>query len=232
MHVEDQNHAHIVEGNLEVLEQGMQLVLQLTDKQYNTSVPAYSCSSIGQHFRHVLDMYQAVLPALTLPAQTLRAPTSPAQTSPALANSGTTQAIANVIDYDTRRRGASVETQRKTAIEELRSIKQHIEHRTAPLCLSIDVKTEVCVEHTRFALIPSTLARELAFVSAHAVHHFALMKVIGKMLGASLDQSFGLAPASASHQRAQQLEQQEQEQQEQEQEQREQVQPATTALAS
>jgi len=183
MHEKDHNHTHIIDGNLEVLEQGAQLVLDLTDAQYNTAVATYACSSIGQHFRHILDMYQAILPAL---AETRH------------------QGITTVIDYDNRRRGATVETQRKAALEELGTIKHKIEQRTAPLCLPVDVKTEVCLENTRYALIPSTLARELAFISSHAVHHFALINVIAKMLGASLDQAFGVAPASATHLRAQQ----------------------------
>ena len=110
-----------------------------------------------------------------------------------------------VVDYDSRRRGASVETQRQSAINELHSIREHIDRRVAPLCLPIDVKTEVCIESTQYALIPSNLARELAFISSHAIHHFALIKVIAKMLGASIDETVGLAPASATFERTQHL---------------------------
>ena len=192
MHKENTNHSCIIQGNREVLKQGTYLLLRLTDEQYNTSIETYACSSIGQHFRHILDMYQAVIPAL-------------AEARPSLG-------ITMVIDYDTRRRGASVETQRQSAIAEIGTIKQHIDRRVAPLCLPVDIKTEVCIESTQYSLIPSNLARELAFISAHAIHHFALIKVIAKMLGAAVDESVGLAPASATFQRAQH--------------------PATTAIAS
>lgn len=180
-HRKDDNLNCIIEGNQEVLKQGTALLLRLTDKQYAESIEAYACSSIGQHFRHIFDMYQAVLPALS------QAQLSPGKTT--------------IIDYDSRRRGAEVETQRKSAIAELCKIKKHFDDRIAPLSLPVDVKTEVCIEKTRSALIPSTLARELAFVSTHAVHHFALIKIIAQMLGASPDQSVGLAPASATFER-------------------------------
>ena len=185
MHEENKNYNCIITGNREVLQQGTALLLSLTDEQYTTNIETYACSSIGQHFRHILDMYQAVLPAL--------------------ASAQPERGITMVVDYDNRRRGASVETQRQSAIDELYSIRQHIDRRVAPLCLPIDVKTEVCIESTQYSLIPSNLARELAFISSHAIHHFALIKVIAKMLGADIDETVGLAPASATFERTQQL---------------------------
>ena len=157
-------------------------MLRLNDNQYCSVNDAYGCSSIGQHFRHILDMYLAVTPAL-----------SAVTSSPP------------VIDYDIRRRGAAVETERKSAIAELQDLEQALLNRTTQLNLPVLVKTEVCLHSTRCASMHSTLARELAFISTHAVHHFALIQVLARLLGASVDKSVGLAPASASHQRADRL---------------------------
>lgn len=173
-------HKQVIAGNCEVLEQGRCLLQQLTDTQYTSAVETYACSSIGAHFRHMLDMYLAVMPALAA------------------------RNTAQVVDYDVRRRGAQVETCRHAAIAELDKFRQQLDGRTTRLDTVVTVKTEVCIETTQRAMMQSTLARELAFVSTHAVHHFALIKVIAKMLGASVDSDVGLAPASASFLRSQQ----------------------------
>jgi len=180
-HVENDKLSCVIDGNNEVLGQANTVLLRLTDAQYRSVNDAYGCSSIGQHFRHILDMYRAVTPALS------------AAPSP-----------APIIDYDVRRRGAAVETERKSAIAELQDLKHALINRTAPLDLQVEVKTEVCIDSTRCASMRSTLARELAFISSHAVHHFALIQLLARLLGASVDKSVGLAPASASHQRAEQ----------------------------
>jgi uncharacterized damage-inducible protein DinB len=174
------DHRHIVEGNHEVLQQGSSLIQQLTDAQYTSAVETYACSSIGAHFRHMLDMYLALMPVLVASDR------------------------ASMIDYDVRRRGAPVESCRHAAIAELDSYRQQLDQYTRSFDIVVTVKTEVCIESTQHAAVQSTLARELAFVSTHAVHHFALIKVIAKLLGASVDASVGLAPASASFMRSQQ----------------------------
>ena len=61
----------------------------------------YVTSSIGQHFRHIVDLYLALRNAAT-------------------------EDVCNVttIDYDQRRRGASIETCKVTAVDELLQVKQ------------------------------------------------------------------------------------------------------------
>jgi hypothetical protein len=54
--------------------------------------------------------------------------------------------------------------------------------------------TEVCLR--------STIAREIAFATHHAVHHQAMMRAIAKELQAEcLDASFGVAPSTIDHER-------------------------------
>lgn len=179
------SHHCIAEGNFEALDQGIELLNSLSDKQYQCVVSDYVSSSIGQHFRHILDMYHAVLQAMKL------LPTAQPAKQP-------------LLDYDQRRRGARVETDRSAAITELQLIRRQLErHCQSAFDATIQIKTEVSLDHSQCITLQSTLARELIFTSAHAIHHYALIKVIAKLQGVELDPSLGMAPASASYARQQ-----------------------------
>jgi hypothetical protein len=45
----------------------------------------------------------------------------------------------------------------------------------------------------------STLARELAFASHHAIHHHAMMKAIAQEHGQAAESGFGVAPSTLNH---------------------------------
>ena len=46
----------------------------------------------------------------------------------------------------------------------------------------------------------SSYERELAYVIAHAIHHYALVAVICSIAGISLPDGFGIAPSTLAHQ--------------------------------
>ncbi len=162
----------IIIGNIEAIDQGTQLLRTLTDEQYVFHDSPYIQSSIGQHFRHVIDMYMALVMGKS----------------------------TGYIDYDIRRRGASVERSRQQAIAELEHVKRHISgylQQVGMVSEMVDVKTEVTVDETHSVTIRSSLIRELVFTSSHAVHHYALISVIAKIQGVAIDASLGVAPATA-----------------------------------
>lgn len=165
----------ILEGNIQAIDQGIALIDSLSDEQYNFIFSPYVKSTIGQHFRHVVDMFRAVI-SESLP-----------------------------IDYDTRRRGASVETVRGIAIEELLGVRiwmldkiTDMPNQTSYLNDNIFIQSEVAINETRSVEIPSNRLRELVFASSHAVHHYALISVVAKLQGVSLDENLGVAPATAT----------------------------------
>ncbi|MFL0799054.1 MAG: DinB family protein [Agarilytica sp.] len=167
----------IIIGNIEALDQGIHLVNALSDAQYRFTDSSYTQSSIGQHFRHIIDMYMVV----SYPDD------------------------SSIIDYDTRRRGADVETCCDTAIRELNVIKTYIsaylnnlDESIALLDQDVDIKTEVTIDETHSVVLRSNKLRELVFTSSHAVHHFALISMIAKIQGIVLDKNIGVAPATAT----------------------------------
>lgn len=163
----------VIEGNLEALKQALAVLAGLTQVQYCHVASPYVESTIGQHFRHLADMFWAVL---------------------ASDDSG-------VIDYDIRRRGADIENSKAAAVDEIQRIlewMQQLQTSNRRLNTAVVVKTEVKLTSTESVEITSTLERELIFASSHAVHHFALIAMIAKLQGADVPKSAGLAPATAS----------------------------------
>ena len=55
----------VILGNVEAVQQGMRLIQSLTDEQYQYVAAPYVSSSIGQHFRHLIDLFCAVEQVLT-----------------------------------------------------------------------------------------------------------------------------------------------------------------------
>ncbi|MFT5083286.1 MAG: hypothetical protein ACI9Y1_001327 [Lentisphaeria bacterium] len=167
----------VIKGNIEAIDQGLRLVSALSDAQYQYIATPYVKSSVGQHFRHVVDMFFALINAKVL----------------------------DCVDYDVRRRGASVESERLVAIAELERIRVWMLGCLDPAVLrslakidSIAVQTEVTLEDTHSVVLSSNLVRELVFTSSHAVHHYALISVIAKFQGVELEENLGIAPATAT----------------------------------
>ena len=97
---------HVIRGNIEAIHQGIDLISALSDEQYVHIASPYVSSSIGAHFRHVVDMYSALM------------------------TSDSEQQVSDIVDYDVRRRGALIEKRRDIAIEELRSLEDWITQLT------------------------------------------------------------------------------------------------------
>jgi hypothetical protein len=46
----------------------------------------------------------------------------------------------------------------------------------------------------------STVGREIMYVVAHAVHHYALIGIMGGLMGLKMPPGFGVAPSTAKYQ--------------------------------
>ncbi len=164
----------IIAGNIQAIDQALAFLMQLSDSHYVSVQTPYVNSSIGQHMRHIVDVFFAV----------------------------TRRIDPSLIDYDLRRRGADIETSREIAIRELNEVRDWmVSYDILPGRGDderIAIRTEVMLQDTLSVEIESSIVRELVFASSHAVHHFALISVIAKLQGVKLDESFGLAPATAS----------------------------------
>ncbi len=167
-------------GNIEAIDQGLVLLSGLTPEQYQYIAFPYVESSIGQHIRHIADIYSALLAGLD----------------------------STVVNYDVRRRGASVESMLEVAQDELQSFRDSFaglldvakesDDFTIFTNSRLSVKSEVQLSEQQFICIHSSFLRECVFAASHAVHHYALINVIAKLQNIEMQKDLGVAPATAS----------------------------------
>ncbi len=101
-----------------------------------------------------------------------------------------------IVDYDIRSREAALETDPRKAAERTIELKQklHDLHGDEDGSLTV-VSTD---EHGTLR-VASTLERELVFLASHTVHHMAIIRMIGELLGRAVPDSFGVAPSTLRH---------------------------------
>jgi uncharacterized damage-inducible protein DinB len=130
--------------------------------------------TIGKHLRHCLDHYRAALDGFERGA---------------------------VIDYDHRERDVPMETMPAEALGAIQEIAARLSVLSgAALESPVRVRVMVSGEGEEVEL-SSTLGRELAFATHHAVHHQAMMGAIAAELGVRPAADFGKAPSTVNHER-------------------------------
>jgi uncharacterized damage-inducible protein DinB len=131
----------------------------------------FSNGAIGGHVRHCLDHVRAVVDG----------------------------AARGVIDYDHRARGTCIETDVAAAAAEAARLHSRILDLAAH---DRDVRVHVAVMAERNGptlTLASTLARELAFVLSHTVHHNAIIRAMALSLGVTVPDTLGYAPSTLAH---------------------------------
>lgn len=170
------NYCPSVSGNLEAISQGLELCRQLDQNSYNHKATPYVQSSIGEHLRHINDLYFAIK----------------------------NEANVGVVDYDHRRRGAPVESDLEVGIAELEQIESWLKQLTdEQLDRNISILSEASISSQQVCEIPSNMRRELLFVASHTIHHFALMRVAAIHCDVETNEHLGYAPATATYLRGQ-----------------------------
>jgi len=170
------NNAITLEGQLETVQQAKEFLLGLTAENYQVVIKPHFASSAGTHMRHILDHYLALQDGL---------------------NQG-------LVNYNKRNRYSSSESCPKAALLEWQKVEQWLkEVSQLDADKPLTVECETSINKTQNTLTQSTLARELVFVTSHAIHHFSLLAVINSLLGNKDEVNFGIAPSTASYIRQQ-----------------------------
>ncbi|NNF03956.1 MAG: hypothetical protein HKN17_05780 [Rhodothermales bacterium] len=158
----------LVQLNIEFLRQGRTLLGQLDDQAYTACDPPVYNSGIGEHMRHILEHYELFVDGLS----------------------------TGFIDYDARRRDAAVSSSCDSAMECIDSI-------IASLSVVDDadrpVEVKLAASKYRDRDDPksdSTVKRELQYLQAHTIHHFALIAMILRMRELDVPDDFGVAPST------------------------------------
>lgn len=165
--------SHLIHQNLACLEQGLRLLDDLDDAAYQQDEAPMVTSSISAHLRHCLEHYVCFLDGIP----------------------------GGRVDYDARLRDRRIEQDRTYA----RAVLQGVMHRLARLTdddrvLHVKLDCDVAEEGDSSSQgAASTMQRELQYLVAHTIHHFALIAVILRLKGHVPDERFGVAPSTLKY---------------------------------
>jgi hypothetical protein len=163
----------LIQSVLEALQQGEALLTEISDDNYTCKVPVAFDASIGGHYRHCLDHFRTLFDAVT----------------------------DGDLNYDHRERGTLVETDRFAALNATRELCDgYAKLDPAFLARSLAVTCKTSYSTSGSQVSPSTVGREIMYSVAHAVHHYALIGVMGGIMGLQLPPGFGVAPSTLKHQ--------------------------------
>jgi uncharacterized damage-inducible protein DinB len=166
-------HRELIQAAVEVFRQGETLLGEIRDEDYARKVPVAFNASIGGHYRHCLDHFRALLDATT----------------------------GGDLNYDHRERGTLVETDRFAALNATRELcAGYTGLDPAVLGRPLAVTCKTCYSTGGSQTSPSTIGREIMYSVAHAVHHHALIGVMGGIMGLKMPSGFGMSPSTLKHQ--------------------------------
>lgn len=156
----------------DVLLQGLGLLFKLSDRTYSYFVEAPYSASIGGHYRHVLEHFQCVVRSIR----------------------------SGEINYDARERNPRLETEVTYAsiatCDVLRAIKNYNE---AILNRASKVVNNLSYGSSEPSVIDTNVGRELAYCIGHAIHHYAIVRLICSQLGINVPNEFGIAPSTLKY---------------------------------
>jgi hypothetical protein len=102
------------------------------------------------------------------------------------------------MSYDDRIRRTEAETDRNAALQRITALTEAVldlDPRVIPRGLRLRVRLDAGGTTTE---VQSTVARELAFVISHTIHHNATIALLLSDIGTDLPKRFGVAPSTPS----------------------------------
>jgi hypothetical protein len=174
----DNDARRILAAAVAILDQGIDLVRALSRESYTSRVPYAFNGSIGGHYRHCLDHFISLLRSLD----------------------------SDMVDYDDRERDHRIETDTRFALSLSESLRAQLQEiRPSLLDSPVKARCEVSYAHGDSPVTASTFGRELVYAIAHAIHHFALISIMARLLEIKLPEHFGVAPSTLAHQGKQEV---------------------------
>ncbi|MDR5873527.1 DinB family protein [Vreelandella gomseomensis] len=163
----------LIDENVQTLAQLAQLLGRVSAHDYQRPLGAKGTQSLGKHVRHILEHYQTLLDACA---------TSSPQT---------------IFDYENRLREAALETQPGYAGDRTEALQAGLTAlATMPHDAALTLNYPVKGDADDSVALPTSLGRELAFLTSHSIHHMALLGLLCEQLGIALPEHFGVHPST------------------------------------
>ncbi len=162
----------LIADNIELIEQGVELIEQLNDSLYSNTNTRYSMSGVGSHFRHCIDFYDSFLAGLK----------------------------SGRINYDARERDCAVAVNRSAATRKMNAIIDGLHSlRLVDGQKDLQVTLENSVNNDSPVWSRSSVVRELQSLLSHTTHHYALIALALRLQGFEPCSEFGIAPSTLAH---------------------------------
>jgi hypothetical protein len=159
-----------------ILKQGLALLSECDPDAYAWVAPQPFNASIGQHFRHVLDHFLCLASSI-----------------------GT-----GLVNYDHRSRNRSIETSQEYARSHTEMLIWLFGTLTEGECSqTCTVECSLDYGDGGAEATVSTIGRELAYCISHAVHHYAIIKLICAQMEVPAPDELGIAPSTLKFRAAQ-----------------------------
>jgi len=156
----------------DVLQQGRVLLEGISSEDYTRKDDGPYSSSLGGHYRHILDHFLCLIEGLW----------------------------DGEINYDHRARNPELEASIEAAlalteelIETFRSMPADIFRQECTVVYSVGYK------EGETQAVRSVVAREVMFCVGHAIHHYAILKLLCAGRTVALPHEFGIAPSTLKH---------------------------------
>lgn len=150
---------------------------KLHKDDFSSSLDILSGSSLGQHIRHIVELYQTVEKS----------------------------AFSGIVNYDQRERDSFIEADPMVASEAIASLLEFL--KEIPQDKSLILIGDFGKKENTAIQIQTSLFRELAYNLEHAIHHQALLKIGLIYLGLNnlISSDFGVAPATIRFRKSKQI---------------------------
>lgn len=162
----------LMQAAQDVLLQGLGLLFELGDHTYSRSAGAPFHAAIGGHYRHVLEHFQSLIRGLR----------------------------SGEINYDAHDRNQRLQGEVTYAsvatCDVLRALKPCTADTLARECTVI---SSVGYGSSKPVAMESNVSRELAYCIGHAIHHYAIIRLICHEFGITVPLEFGVAPSTLKH---------------------------------
>ena len=160
------------QGTNLIIEQMIDLLGKVTLENYGQPLKLFNGSTIGQHFRHIIDFYACLCKGVE----------------------------EGRVDYAKRERDVLVETEPQYAISVFKNILSKCDGLMEEQQLDVvaDFSSDL---NTERPIVKSTVAREMMYAYDHAVHHLAMIKMGLKVVSPTLEinKNIGVAPSTVKH---------------------------------
>jgi uncharacterized damage-inducible protein DinB len=160
-----------------IIHQILELLESIDNQTYREPIAIFKGSTIGQHFRHILDFYNCLARG----------------------------AASGLIDYALRERNLLVETDTAFAHQSFREVASAI-HQFQETT-KVEIKADFTADNNAVRpIVSSSLGRELMYAYDHAVHHLAMIKMGLRVAfpHIKVEENVGIAPSTLKHWKEQQ----------------------------